>query len=47
MHTIKLTDEQISIVMAALSELPWRVANPIMAEIDGQVKAQQGETEKE
>jgi hypothetical protein len=38
MHTIQLTNEQLRIVMSALAELPWRVANPIMAEIDGQLK---------
>jgi hypothetical protein len=36
-HTIKLTDEQLGIVGAALAELPFKVAQPLMAAIQAQI----------
>lgn len=38
-HTIKLTDEQLGIVGAALAELPFKVAQPLMAAIQAQIDA--------
>jgi hypothetical protein len=37
-HTLKLTDEQLGIVGAALAELPFKVAQPVMAAIQMQVQ---------
>lgn len=36
-HTIKLTDEQLGIVGAALAELPFRIAQPVLAVIQDQL----------
>ena len=44
-HTLTLTDQQLQIIGAALAELPYRVAAPVMAEIERQIVEQS--TEKE
>ena len=43
MHTLTLTltNEQLQIIGAALAELPYRIAAPLMAEIDRQIMEQQ------
>lgn len=43
MTTLTLTDQQLQIIGAALSELPYRVAAPVIAEINRQIAAQQEE----
>lgn len=40
MHTLTLTDEQLQIIGAALAELPYRIAAPVLAEINRQIAAQ-------
>ena len=45
MHTLTLTDQQLQIIGAALSELPYRVAAPVVAEINRQIAAQQPKPE--
>lgn len=37
---LEFTNEQLAILDRALQELPWRVANPLFAEINKQVAAQ-------
>ncbi|WP_158637493.1 hypothetical protein [Paracoccus sulfuroxidans] len=42
MHTLTLTDQQLQLIGAALAEMPYRMAAPIMAEINRQIaQAQQ------
>lgn len=43
MTTLTLTDQQLQIIGAALAELPYRVAAPVMEEIRRQIEAQQRE----
>ena len=38
-HVLKLTGEQLNIVGAALAELPFKVAQPVMAAIQMQIDA--------
>lgn len=38
---LELTQEQLQIIGAALSEMPYRVAAPLVAEINKQIAAQQ------
>ena len=38
---LELTQEQLQIIGAALSDLPYRVAAPVLAEINRQIAAQQ------
>jgi hypothetical protein len=38
-HILKLNDEQLNLVGAGLAELPFKVAQPVMAVIQGQVAA--------
>ena len=45
MHTLTLTDEQLQIIGAALAELPFRVAAPVISEINRQLAAQQPKPE--
>ncbi len=42
MQTVKLELplEKVQVVMNALSQLPWVTANPVISEIDQQVKPQ-------
>lgn len=35
--TIKLTEEELRVVGAALMEMPYRVASPVIAEINRQL----------
>ena len=37
---LELTQEQLQIIGAALSEMPYRVAAPLVAEINKQIEAQ-------
>ena len=41
MTTLPLTDQQLQIIGVALAELPYRIAAPVMAEINRQIAAQQ------
>ncbi|WP_189556562.1 hypothetical protein [Mesorhizobium sp. M4B.F.Ca.ET.089.01.1.1] len=36
-HVLKLTDEQLGVVGAALAELPFKIAQPVMAAIQAQI----------
>ena len=38
---LELTQEQLQIIGAALSEMPYRVAAPLVAEINRQIVSQQ------
>ena len=38
---LKLTEDHLRIIGAALAELPYRVAAPVLAEINRQIAAQQ------
>lgn len=38
-HVLKLTDQQLNLVGAGLAELPFKVAQPVMAAIQAQVEA--------
>lgn len=38
---LELTHEQLQLIGAALNELPYRVAAPLIAEINRQITAQQ------
>lgn len=38
--TLTLTDQHLQIIGAALAELPYRVAAPVMDEINRQIAAQ-------
>lgn len=40
-YTIKLTTEQLNVIGVALLELPGKVCNPVIAEINKQVIEQQ------
>ena len=40
MVTLSLTDRHLQIIGAALAELPYRVAAPVMDEINKQIAAQ-------
>lgn len=40
-YTVTLSASDMSKIMEALSALPWREVNPVMAAIDAQVRAQQ------
>lgn len=40
---LDLTEEHLQIIGAALSEMPYRVAAPVIAEINKQLAEQQGE----
>ena len=40
MITLTLTDQQLQIIGAALAEMPYRVAAPVMDEINRQIAAQ-------
>ena len=42
---LELTQEQLQIIGAALNELPYRVAAPLIAEINRQLAAQQPKPE--
>ena len=46
MYILTLTDQQLQIIGAALSELPYRVAAPVVAEINRQIAAQQPKSEE-
>ncbi|TIX29990.1 MAG: hypothetical protein E5V37_18460 [Mesorhizobium sp.] len=39
-HTIKLSDEHLNIIGIALAELPFKIAQPVMAAIQAQLEAQ-------
>ena len=43
---IELTKDHLQIVGAALSELPYRVVQPVIAEINRQIAAQQEPQDK-
>ena len=43
MVALTLTDQHLQIIGAALAELPYRVAAPVMDEINRQIAAQQDE----
>ena len=42
---LKLTEDHLRIIGAALSEMPYRVAAPVLAEINRQLAAQQPKPE--
>jgi len=44
---LKLTPEQLQVISAALSEMPYRLAAPLIDEINRQLRQQQGETKPE
>ncbi|MER8846057.1 hypothetical protein [Mesorhizobium australicum] len=44
-YTIKLTAEQLNIVGIGLGELPFKVAQPVMAAINGQIASQLTESD--
>ena len=46
MYTLTLSDEQMQIIGAALAELPFRVAAPVISEINKQLAAQQPKPEE-
>lgn len=39
MHTLTLSDQHLHVIAAALAELPYRIAAPIVDEINRQVTA--------
>ena len=41
--TLTLTDQQLQVIGAALSELPYRISAPLIADIERQIMAQQKE----
>ncbi len=43
MTTLTLTDQQLQIIGAALSELPYRISAPLITDIERQIMAQQKE----
>lgn len=43
---LKLTEDHLRIIGAALSEMPYRVAAPLIAEINRQITAQQSKPEE-
>lgn len=43
---LKLTEDHLRIIGAALNELPYRVAAPLIAEINRQLAAQQPKPEE-
>ena len=43
---LELTQEQLQLIGAALNELPYRVAAPLIAEINRQITAQQSKPEE-
>lgn len=45
MVTLILTDQHLQIIGAALAEMPYRVAAPVMDEINRQIAAQSAEKE--
>lgn len=40
MHKIELSDDHLNVVGAALAELPFKIAQPVMAAIQGQLEAE-------
>lgn len=44
---LKLTPEQVNIVLAGLQELPHKFSDPVIREIMQQVQSQNGDTDKE
>lgn len=42
--TIKFTAEGIAFVLDTLANCPWKVANPLINDIMGQLKAQEGDS---
>ncbi|TIV18605.1 MAG: hypothetical protein E5V99_30315 [Mesorhizobium sp.] len=44
-HTIKLTDEQLGLIGAAVAELPFRLAQPLLAAIQDQLSAAASQSE--
>lgn len=47
MTTLTLNDQQLQIIGAALAELPYRVAAPVMADIERQIVEQQKQSPEE
>lgn len=47
MTTLTLTDQQLQIIGAALSELPYRISAPLIADIERQIMAQQKQPPEE
>ena len=41
MHTLTLTDQHLQIIGAALAELPYRLAAPVLEEINRQIAPDQ------
>lgn len=41
MHTLKFTDEQLSVIDRALQEMPFRLAAPLIQEINRQLAAKE------
>lgn len=39
MHTIELTHEQMTVIGAALAELPYKIAAPVISAIQKQITA--------
>lgn len=39
MHTLKLTDQQMRVINAALIEMPYRLAAPVIQAINEQISA--------
>jgi hypothetical protein len=44
---LKLTPEQLQVISAALSEMPYRLAAPLIDEINRQLRQQQDEARPE
>ena len=45
-YSIKLTEQELNILSAALVELPFKVAAPLVAKINQQITVQQKENEQ-
>ena len=41
--TLELELGMLDVIMSAVTDMPWKKANPIIHEIDGQVKKQMNE----
>lgn len=46
MHTLKLNDQQLQVIGAALAEMPFRIAAPVIRSIDEQMEAARREAKK-
>ena len=47
MPTVDLTEQEWNQVMGILGEVPWRISNPLLMRIGGQLKQQMRPTSKQ